>query len=591
MTFLARSAATLAVTSLLLTAAACLKSRELPVLERRGAASRDDIPVGSSSIGFAGRSADLGARAGAEAPQPQPIVCVRGGDCQTLSVETARALDILFVIDNTASMAGPQAAVRAQLPNLLASLAYGKTDSGVSFPPVRDIHLGVVSTDMGVPGTAPSFPGCDDDRHFNGGDDGILRQSGGARDASCQKTFPKFLEWKAGDDVGRIAEDLGCITTLGTGGCGFEQPLEAALKALWPRTYLDASGAHSAADNPVQFLNPMSADGHGDAPGDTGNAGFARNDPATLLSTLLIVVVTDSDDCSSSRTDHFAIPSSPDDPLHQQSQTVRCALNRGNMFDVKRYVLGFPALRAGHEDSVLFAAIAGVPRDLIDASAQAQLVDGARREVYYSRILNDPRMEERTQDADDPKRGSLMPSCGHSSGGGPALPAFPPRRIVEVARGLGPNALVQSICDDDLGGAMNAIADFVGGRQFGRCLPVALPVSSDGKVRCDVIAELPAAVLDNAASPTDCDAPGYANVQPPRDARNAAGGRNCVVTQLARTAPGMAPTGDGFYYDDFSPDSQHMCAGRPLISLSGTQRAHPPLRLHLDCAGSAPVIR
>ena len=58
-------------------------------------------------------------------------------------------------------------------------------------------------------------------------------------------------------------------------GCGYEQPLEAALKALWPAT-----------DTSVEFL-------YGEGHGAGTNAGFLRDD-----SLLIVVVITDEDDCS-----------------------------------------------------------------------------------------------------------------------------------------------------------------------------------------------------------------------------------------------------------------------------------------------------
>ena len=45
-----------------------------------------------------------------------------------------------------------------------------------------------------------------------------------------------------------------------------------------------------------------------------------------------------------------------------------------------------------------------------------------------------------------------MPSCVNDSGR-----AFPPRRIVQVARGFGENGVVASICEADFTGGMDAI--------------------------------------------------------------------------------------------------------------------------------------
>jgi hypothetical protein len=56
-----------------------------------------------------------------------------------------------------------------------------------------------------------------------------------------------------------------------------------------------------------------------------------------------------------------------------------------------------------------------------------------------------------------PGLGNLRPSCQTPRG-----VAYPPRRIVEVARQFGENGIVQSICDDDLGRAIDAIASMIG---------------------------------------------------------------------------------------------------------------------------------
>ena len=39
--------------------------------------------------------------------------------------------------------------------------------------------------------------------------------------------------------------------------------------------------------------------------------------------------------------------------------------------------------------------------------------------------------------------------------------AYPPRRIVEAARGFGRDAVVQSICQDDFGPAIDAILEAI----------------------------------------------------------------------------------------------------------------------------------
>jgi hypothetical protein len=68
--------------------------------------------------------------------------------------------------------------------------------------------------------------------------------------------------------------------------------------------------------------------------------------------------------------------------------------------------------------------------------------------------LNDPKMQEvpRSSFGDDTMLDELTPSCESDNG-----VAYPPRRIVSLARKFGPNSLVQSICGDNLGPPIDII--------------------------------------------------------------------------------------------------------------------------------------
>jgi len=162
------------------------------------------------------------------------------------------ALDLLFVVDNTSTMGDKQPALEYGLQRLLSHLEFVRGG-------VPDLHVGVVSTDMGV-GDNP-VPGC-----TFAGDAGTLQNA--PRLLGCTAPAGRFLRDYAdgserdtnfGDES--LPEAFSCIAQLGTDGCGFEQPLEAMRKAL------DRS-------------NPE-------------NNGFMRTDAA-----LGIVFMTDEDDCS-----------------------------------------------------------------------------------------------------------------------------------------------------------------------------------------------------------------------------------------------------------------------------------------------------
>jgi hypothetical protein len=375
-------------------------------------------------------------------------------------VDKASKLDLLFVVDDSNSMSQEQAALRVAFPALLRVLATGDADGDGSpeHASVADLHLGVVSTDLGLSGGPFSIPQC------QGSDEGLL-QHGRSRDVdSCAKDFPAFLAFRpAADDVEQVASDLGCIASLGTAGCGFEQPLESALKALWPA--VDPMPRRDGS-NRVQFL----AGSGGIATqglGDNANLGFLRNDPVTGLSIIAVVVVSDEDDCSAKSAELFT-PSSlldPNDPLEatlsSQGFNLRCPLNPDLLFETSRYVKGLRALRPNNEHLVLFAAIAGVPPETVDRDALAgtDFSDEAARVEFYANIREHPRMQFSVDDNDTPipSDDGPIPCCSSEHG-----TAFPAGRLVDVAEGFGENGLIQSICADDFGPAAEAIAALIG---------------------------------------------------------------------------------------------------------------------------------
>ena len=366
-------------------------------------------------------------------PARPPMRCVRGSDARIDKI------DLLFVVDNSGSMKEEQAALRAQFPHMISTLTAGGAN---------DLHLGVVSSDMGLVGIS-------DIKDCAGlGDDGIMQSDG--RMPGCQNAYPRFLSYDAASDSAeQVAADFACIAALGTDGCGFEQQLESGLKALWP-----------GQDDRVTFLgdvNGFGTMGHG----DNENAGFLRSDPDQGLSLIAIVVVTDEEDCSSLNTVHFTPatyldPNNPADAeLMKEGLNVRCHSNPQNLYPPQRYTNAFKALRPGNEDLVMFAAIVGVPLETVAESvlADTNFADPAARDRFYSDILNHPLMQEEIdpQGNADPADDTLRPSCNTPSG-----LAYPPRRIVQVAQGFGQNGIVQSICQDDFGPAMDAIASHIG---------------------------------------------------------------------------------------------------------------------------------
>jgi hypothetical protein len=388
---------------------------------------------------------------------PAPVSRLPGGDTVAFDacmIVEVRKVDLLFVVDDSASMGEEQEALRREFPALIRALTSGDRDGDgtVDFPPVQDLHLGVVSTDMGLQGI-DGILGCG-----GLGKDGVLQSAGDTELAGCEESYPSFLSYDAEtDSPTQVASDFGCIASLGTEGCGFEQPLEAALKALTPSD--SSTGFVSSAGFP-------DADrGHG----DTDNDGFLRPNDPEGPSVLGVVVVTDEEDCSWSDPRHLTPPDflPPDSELAMQDLNLRCFYNPDNLFPVDRYVDGLRKLREGNEELLVFGVIAGVPPDLVDAEARAgvDFADGAAREEYYDGILGDDRMQETVDATLEAPFGNLEPSCVTDNGR-----AYPPRRLVQVARGFGEGGIVQSICQDDFGPAMDVLVGSLAARVEDLCM-------------------------------------------------------------------------------------------------------------------------
>lgn len=345
----------------------------------------------------------------------------------------AASVDLLLVIDDSSSMAEEQDRLADALPALVSALAAPPDDDGdgrADWQPIADLHVGVITTDMGSGGyPVPTCGGGTFGARF--GDDGVLSMRGHAPRGPCMATYPSILSFLAGDDPAQFAEHVGCVAVAGTSGCGFEQPLEAMLKALSP----SGPASYTRADYvPPIFLEGTL--GHGDG----ANAGFVRDG-----SLLAIVIVTDEEDCSV-RDPALLDPSST---TYEGALDLRCFEHPEAVHPVERYVDGLAALRADRPDLLALAVIAGIPPE---AAVELPGPDD------YDAILSHPAMQERV---DPDTRNHLLPSCSVPGVGA----ALPPPRLVRAAAGLGRGrATVQSICQADFAPAIAPVARLIGRR-------------------------------------------------------------------------------------------------------------------------------
>jgi len=380
-------------------------------------------------------------------------------------------VDLLFVVDNSGSMEFEQATLARALPELVRSLAAGEIrdrDGKVTrrFTPVKSLHLGVTSSDMGANDvdTRTDAPRCGVDSASKRprGDDGLLLATVDAEDPLCTKPDSAYLNFSVGMDPDALSRDFGCMTRLGIEGCGYEQQLEAMWKALAP----------SANDS---FF------GHTRGHGDAENAGFLRPN-----SVIAVIQVTDEEDCS--------IPESSsalfDQDIQGENKNVSCQQNPTLLHPVERFVAGLKSLRPNNHDRVVFAAIAGVP---VQAAEELKLHDGSQD---FDALLALEEMQFNT--VRDPERRILAkPACTFN--GADAAPA---RRFIEVAKGFGRNGVVRSICQDDFTSALSAITDKIADQLQGACLERKLIADPDtGLAPCGIVEYLSL----KQSSPSDCD--------------------------------------------------------------------------------------
>lgn len=352
--------------------------------------------------------------------------CVQEGSCveEEQALEKIEEVDILLVIDSSASMESETEALKAQLPRMLNAIVSG-SDGDTDFPPASSVHIAVTTSDMGVGGNE-GLELC-----YGVGDDGIFVQPGQG-EVSCATELEGYVPFQGAGSAMSAEATVSCVPLTGVDGCGFEQPLEAALKSVWP-----------ASDTLLTFLG-------GPSHGEDANAGFLRED-----SLLVVVVVSDEDDCSAEDTSIFD-PSLPEtDPRSSQSINLRCFLNPEALYSPERYIENFKALRPDN-DNVIFATISGIPPELISEAARAAFDFEVPEQVaaFYDSVLAAPAMQEVPDPAarTEPGYEHLTPSCSIAG----AL-SFPPRRLVQVAKGFGTSGVLGSLCTDDFGDTTGAI--------------------------------------------------------------------------------------------------------------------------------------
>lgn len=479
----------------------------------------------------------------ADAPPPVDLpACSVAVFTQEVAVSRLSQVDLLLVVDDSASMGGQQRSLRADVTRALHA-------AGVAGDRAQSVHVAVITTDMGVGGPGSLSAGCE---RPLGGDGRMLREHTGGDPACAGVALTQpFVAFEPGGDLDAAIDQVACLAHTGAAGCGFEQPLEAALKAL------------TSATSTLRFVRERGGAVESDTAGhgDGANAGFLRQD-----SLLVIAFLSDEDDCSSGDmylyTPTGATPQYPS-PLTAQSAdpSAQCASYRGALHPVQRYVDGFAALRPGAEHRLALVTVAGVDPTLLDAHSTEFDQNGyTSRFTDYSALLADPGMSERI----DASGAAVVPVCRRPDPADPtstaaAFPALPSRRLLQVAQRMqarGASAQVSSICSPvdavatdytlDLRVLTSTLAPPLAPDEGppGAALPRPYPRDVNGRIACEWTETLP-----SGARCADVAGRTLLRLDDDREV--------CVVEQIAvppaDRVPGAIIAGDGWYYDDFNP--------------------------------------
>lgn len=236
-------------------------------------------------------------------------------------------IDLLFMIDNSISMADKQAILADAVPllverlitplcvrpctaqdncseaqekdgiSVMANAPDCPTGSAPEFNPIKDIHVGVVTSSLGSHGASGSGDVCTkptDDDHARLL--GSIRMAAPNGDPIVPYDGNGFLKWDTtdppkytpkGDSAGEafIAKFTDMVASSGEGGCGYEASLEA-----WYRFLIDPEPPSGVA---VDTNTSLSAVTGVDATVLAQRAAFLRPD-----SLVAVIMLSDENDCS-----------------------------------------------------------------------------------------------------------------------------------------------------------------------------------------------------------------------------------------------------------------------------------------------------
>ena len=368
-------------------------------------------------------------------------------DSETVTpVTIPGGVDILIVVDNSISMGQEQSLLSAAIFTLMNELL-SPLDGSAGLTSVR---VGVTTTDMGLQYgwerelTAASINGCfgmgNDGKmkaiseyasgieisnglipcsnaatHCPSGfscDDGVCNAEAGVSTVSCPSTTGRTsVETTVSIPNTDLALQAACLINQGIEGCGIEQQLSAATRAL------------------------------------TVNPGFLVE-----AHHLMVMILTDEDDCSVKDPAFFQTREWVDMSGSHSLQNVACAFPEENgayLFTAEEIRNFFIEMKNGNPDAVFYTAIVGVP-DVAECQ-------GAGTTLFE--CFDRPEMEPTV--IYPPLEGYALfaPACTRVENGEEVTNAVPGWRFVEMAELFGDNGSIYSICRSNWAPFMDEVAE------------------------------------------------------------------------------------------------------------------------------------
>jgi hypothetical protein len=326
-------------------------------------------------------------------------------------------LDLLFMIDDSASMAPLQHKLIVNFPAFMAVL---------KALPLPNVHIAVVSSDLGAGRTGA--PACTD----TGGDQGKFQFA--PKDATvcasaqlnAGQTFLSNVNGLA-NYTGDISDAFSCIAALGQHGCGLEHQFGSVLRAL-------------------------GADGHGGAPAE--NTGFLR--PNAYLG---VILVTNEDDCSAPIDSDLFTETSKyvSDPLGPLT-SYRCNYV-GHLCDGQTLPKS-----AGGPYQTCVSKEDGVLLRVADVVAALKGLKADPNKILVSALAGPPQPYSVTKTGvannDDVER--MWPEVAHSCTQTDGTYGDPSVRIWQFTQAFAGNGVFESICSPTFTPALQRIAEELG---------------------------------------------------------------------------------------------------------------------------------